>query len=74
MGAKRRLVRRMLNFITSTRSPPKTLRRPRRRDARGVLLRIGSLRPSPEMEGILESRGKGEQRERHRLMNFSLIG
>lgn len=37
MGAKRRLARRMLNFITGARSPPKTLWRPRRRDARGVV-------------------------------------
>lgn len=72
MGAKGCLARRMLNFITGARSPPRLWRSEKRRE--GVLLRIGWFRPSPEMEAVLESRGKGVQRKRHRLMNFSLIG
>lgn len=58
MGAKGYLARRMLNFITDARSPPR-LWLPREETREGVLLRIGWFRPSPEMEAVLESRGKG---------------
>lgn len=58
VGAKGYLARRMLNFITGARSPPRLCGCPEKR-REGVLLRIGWFRPSPEMEAVLESRGKG---------------
>lgn len=70
MGAKGCLARRMLNFITGARSPPRLWRCEKRRA--GVLLRIGRFRPRWRPFSSREERGR--QRKRHRLMNFSLIG
>lgn len=73
MDAKGYLARRMLNFITGARSPPR-LWVPREETRGGVVAdRLVSTESGDGGRSRVARQG-GVQRERHRLMNFSLIG
>ena len=75
MGAKGYLARRMLNFITGARSPPR-LWLPQA-ETRGDVV-ADRLVSTESGDGgrsrVARKEGRCSQRERHRLMNVSLIG
>lgn len=72
MGAKGCLARRMLNFITGARSPLRLWRS--REETRGGVVADRLASTESGDGGRSRVARKGVQRERHRLMNFSLIG